>query len=654
MDETKARTERPARAKPAAGGAQPARGGDPAQLGNALEAMRVVTTFIVVLYHAALTYVAMPLRLTLWVAYDSPGHPAFDPFIYWVNGFAMPVFFLAAGVSAPAACESRGPRVFLTHRAQRLLRPLLFGCLTVLPVFYLLWGYGLMATGRCDLNNILSWRYSPTVRHNLYGLGHLWFLEYLFVVCVFWCGLWTLRRALVARRGATPPPEEGKTPWLTRCLVSPWRPVLFAIPTALIFLIDSDTMLRVDNVIVPNVFRVLHYTFFFAVGGWISKVREPKERLMPYGRLYLVLSFALFVAMCPLLLQHAAAPLQGTLRVVFCILAALFSWLMVFGGLGTLLRVVQGRGPTMRFLTEASFWVYIIHVPIVALLQVLLLSVSWPAPMKFLLVSAVAIVLSLLSYEWIVRRSVVGEIINGARKRTTKPGRFSPEFGWKVSLGVTLLLLVAGVWSARGFLGGNNLHEEIPGRLYRAARLKPGKLEDLIRQEGVRAVVAFTGDPQRHSWFAKYQQVCRTHRVELFTINLRDEAVPSRRVLAQLTDVLERCPRPVLVQGYRGVDHSSFAAAIVRLLDGSSPEVAMRQFGMKYGQFGGPEHSPLGRTLLSYQDWLAAGGRSHTAERFQSWVRDEYLVHSFPADSQAEAPRAGLVARKAQASALTR
>ncbi|SIO26419.1 Peptidoglycan/LPS O-acetylase OafA/YrhL, contains acyltransferase and SGNH-hydrolase domains [Singulisphaera sp. GP187] len=653
MDETKARPARPARASGGAGGASPAKGGDPAQLGHALESLRVVTTFLVVLYHAALTYVATPLRLTMWVAYDASGFTGFDAFIYWVNGLAMPVFFLAAGVSAPAACESRGPRVFLNHRAHRLLRPLLFGCLTVLPAFYLIWGYGLMATGRCDLGHILSWRFPPTVRHNLYGFGHLWFLEYLFLVCVLWCGAWTLHRKLKwGRRSELQDRDQEALP--TRLLGSAWRPLLFAIPTTLIFLVDSDTMLRVDNVIVPNLFRLLHYAFFFAVGGWISKVREPKQRLMPYGGLYLALSLVLFAGMLPLLLQHAASPLQGGLRIVFCVCAALFSWLTVFGGLGVLLRLVQGRGPTMRFLSEASFWIYIIHVPIVVLMQVLLLPLAWPGPLKFLLVSAVSIVLSILSYETIVRRSLVGEIINGARKRTTKPGRFGPEFGWRLSLGVATLLLVGFVWSSRGFLGGNNLHEEIPGRLYRSARLNPSDLDALIRREGLRTVVAFTGDPQRHTWFAKYQKVCQSHKVELYTINLRDELVPSRHLMIQLVNILESCPRPVVVQGYRGIDHSSFAAAVAKLLDGAAPREALKQFGLRYGQFGGLEHSPLGQTLLSYQDWLNAHHWPHTAERFRGWVREEYLINSFPAWPEDANPRAKLLARKTQSAAVTR
>ena len=95
------------------------RAGNPAEMVNALDVLRVASTFFVLLYHAALAYMATPLRLTTWAAYDASHHLAFDTFVYWVNGFVMPVFFLAAGVSAPAACEARGPRAFLDHRTRR-------------------------------------------------------------------------------------------------------------------------------------------------------------------------------------------------------------------------------------------------------------------------------------------------------------------------------------------------------------------------------------------------------------------------------------------------------------------------------------------------------------------------------------------------------
>jgi peptidoglycan/LPS O-acetylase OafA/YrhL len=615
-------------------------------MGNALEALRVATTFFVLFYHAALSYLATPMRLTLWAAYDPGGHVVFDHFVYWVNGFAMPVFFLAAGVSAPAACASRGPRVFLGSRARRLLRPLLFGCLTILPFFYLVWGYSLLVTGGLALDDILRWRFDPTISRDLYGLGHFWFLEYLFLVSVLWCGGWILWGYLSGWAKASPSEAGGDAP-MERLLASRWRPLLLAIPTGLIFCVDSDTMLRVDNVIMPNVARLFHYAYFFTVGGWISRTRDPRQRYVPYSTLYLVLSFVVFGVMSPLLLRHAAAPLGGWARVVYCILAALFPWLTVFGGLGVFMRVFQTRGPVMRYLAELSFWVYIVHVPVIALVQVVLLGLAWPIAIKFLVVAAVAIAVSLLSYEWIVRRSLVGEIINGARKRSPKRGRFGPEFGWIATLAVVVMMLGGGAWYWRTFLWGDNLHEVIPGQFYRSARLSSGALDALIRRKGVRTVVAFTSGNEKHLWYVAQKQVCQAHGVRLVPINLRGDHAPGRNTLIQLLDTLDRCPRPVLVEGNRGIDQSGLAAAVGQMLGGKSPREALGQFGLKYFQFGGPEISPLGRVVLEYRDWLDSHGWSHSSERLRAWVHQDYLTHSLPSVGSGLPSRSGVLVRRA-------
>ena len=65
---------------------------------------------------------------------------------------------------------------------------------------------------------------------------------------------------------------------------------------------------------------------------------------------------------------------------------------------------------------------------------------------------------------------------------------------------------------------------------------------------------------------------------------------------------------------------------------------------MKYGQFGGPEHSPLGLTLLGYQDWLEAHHWPHTPSRFRSWAEQEYLISSVPSPRVAARSRTGAVA----------
>jgi peptidoglycan/LPS O-acetylase OafA/YrhL len=595
-------------------------------MGNALEALRIAATFFVLFYHAALTYLATPMRLTLWATYEARGHVAFDYLVYWVNGFAMPVFFLAAGVSAPAACASRGPRAFLMSRVRRLLRPLLFGCLTVVPFFYLIWGYGLLVTGRLTLDEILGWRYRPAIAHQLYGLAHLWFLEYLFLVSVLWCGGWALRSYLFPGGPGRLVTRGPSSVAVDRALGSPWRPLWFAIPTGLIFALDSDTMLRVDNLIVPNVFRVLHYAYFFTVGGWLAKTRDPRQRFVPYSTLYLVLSFVLFGLMSPLLLRHAAAPLGGWERLVYCALAALFPWLTAFGGLGVFMRLFDGRGTVMRYLAESSFWVYLIHVPIVALVQALLLPMAWPVALKFLFVAAVAITLSLLSYEYIVRRSAIGEIVNGARKRSRRRGLFGPELGWVATLAVLALMLAGGVWSSRVFFWGNNLHEVIPGKLYRSGRLSTRDLDDLIRVKRLQTVITFTGGSEKHPWYVAQKRLCAARGIEVVPINVSADRLPERKPLNQLLDALATRPRPILVQGRRGLDECGLAAAAAELLADAPPRVALEQFALKYGQFGGAEHSPPGRALLSYQEWLEDHGWPHTPARFRTWAGEAYRV----------------------------
>ena len=63
------------------------------------------------------------------------------------------------------------------------------------------------------------------------------------------------------------------------------------------------------------------------------------------------------------------------------------------------------------------------------------------------------------------------------------------------------------------------------------------------------------------------------------------------------------------------------ADALAELLAGAPPRVALRQFALRYGQFGGAEHSPLGLTLLSYQEWLAHHQWPHAAARFRTGPR---------------------------------
>jgi len=66
-------------------------------------------------------------------------------------------------------------------------------------------------------------------------------------------------------------------------------------------------------------------------------------------------------------------------------------------------------------LSDSSYWLYIIHLPVVTALQVALAPVHVSCWVKFGLVCAVAIPFSLATYQYLVRPTVVGLVLNGRR-----------------------------------------------------------------------------------------------------------------------------------------------------------------------------------------------------------------------------------------------
>jgi hypothetical protein len=75
----------------------------------------------------------------------------------------------------------------------------------------------------------------------------------------------------------------------------------------------------------------------------------------------------------------------------------------------------------VRYLADASYWIYLVHLPIVMALQVLVFHAPLPALAKFALVLAVGFPLMPLSYHLLVRYTWVGAILSGRRRE--RPAR---------------------------------------------------------------------------------------------------------------------------------------------------------------------------------------------------------------------------------------
>jgi peptidoglycan/LPS O-acetylase OafA/YrhL len=94
---------------------------------------------------------------------------------------------------------------------------------------------------------------------------------------------------------------------------------------------------------------------------------------------------------------------------------AVWAWTIAIIGFGV--RFLSGESPARRYLADASYWIYIVHIPIVIALQAAFAPIAWPWFAKFPLLLAIAFAIMLASYQWFVRYSFIGAILNGKREK---------------------------------------------------------------------------------------------------------------------------------------------------------------------------------------------------------------------------------------------
>ncbi len=138
-------------------------------------------------------------------------------------------------------------------------------------------------------------------------------------------------------------------------------------------------------------------------------------RLLPVGLPAAAAALA-FTAAYPLLPSVSAGTAPALARAAFAVAWTLAAWggvlaLFAFAG-----RKTTEPGPRLTLLVEASFWIYLVHVPLVGAFQIALEKGSFPPVAAWALASAGAAGVSLLS--WLpVRRTALGNLLAGGRSR---------------------------------------------------------------------------------------------------------------------------------------------------------------------------------------------------------------------------------------------
>jgi glucans biosynthesis protein C len=372
-----------------------------------LDNLRAIAMLLGVFLHAGLAY-ANPAQ-SIWLATDSQSSVLLDATIWFIHLFRMSLFFLLSGYLAKMVIDRRGMKSFLKSRAIRigltmvLFYPILLIAMTAAIVFainYLDAPKGLMGL-------IVAASRGEQVRDEATGAGtmHLWFLYYLLFFVV--------ASAFLVRVN-----------WL-RVKWDKLNPALMAVaPLALLpAVLLAGIPLPAPESFFPTLWPFAFYGLFYWV-GWQLRGRETfLERLDRYlwpmvaasGLMYL----AYYQCMPVLDLKLYADGGEPPRTQAYYAAAVLTCYLTVSLTFAALLlgqRYLQHRNATLAFVADASFWVYLIHLPIVIFLQSFFIPMDMPVWRKFPLVAGLTIIFCMATYLVFVRYTPVGWLLHGKRK----------------------------------------------------------------------------------------------------------------------------------------------------------------------------------------------------------------------------------------------
>jgi peptidoglycan/LPS O-acetylase OafA/YrhL len=209
---------------------------------------------------------------------------------------------------------------------------------------------------------------------------------------------------------------------LSRLLGIPFAlPILLAVPVG--FLLQHHEPWRAwlgiptpDVGLVPNAAAFLTYFLAFAIGFLIHRL---KDGLNPLAKLCVFyITTALVVTFASLAMSDGPSGLPITdehEKLVQAALYGLMVWLWTFGLIGAALRFIRKESPTVRYLADASYWLYIIHLPLLVALEAVVQKWALPAEIKLVLVVGASTAIMLASYHVLVRFTWLGQWINGKR-----------------------------------------------------------------------------------------------------------------------------------------------------------------------------------------------------------------------------------------------
>jgi ABC-type multidrug transport system ATPase subunit/peptidoglycan/LPS O-acetylase OafA/YrhL len=378
---------------------------------HSLDSLRGAALLLGIVLHATMSFfLVIPAR-------DSSQSVTLAVTFYVIHIFRMSLFFVIAGFFGHLVYHRRGLRGFVADRAKRVLVPLAAGWVILAPLTIAAIVWGLSRT----LPGAAAGATPPTLAPQGFPLVHLWFLYYL---CLLYALVLVLRAGFAAKVDPSGRLRQRIDTWVAGALAHRLALVGLAVPTVAVLFFTPSWALwfgipTPDNGLAPQLPALVAYGTAFAFGWLLHRQVGLLDLLARQWRSHLALAVGLTLAClaivgpAPVLEAPAELASGGGIRLAYAAAYALAIWTWTFGLLGASVRFGAAESAVRRYLADASYWLYLVHPPIVFGLQVAVMDLPLSWTVKFPAILALTLAVLLVTYHFLVRPTFLGELLNG-------------------------------------------------------------------------------------------------------------------------------------------------------------------------------------------------------------------------------------------------
>lgn len=381
-----------------------------------LDAARAFALILGIIFHASISF--LPIFIG-WAVMDISTSSIVSIFMMISHSFRLALFFLIAGFFSHMKFHGEGVYTFLKSRGVRIAIPFIIAWFLLRPMLVSAWIMGAESMrGETNILNALKTGFATLgeLPKNLFVGTHLWFLYYLLLISLSLVLLRYVISLHMPLQQKLTQIADKITHWLCN---SRFAIVALAIPTVCcLWFMNYWAVDTPDKTLVPQVPVLLVYGGFFLFGWLLHRHATLIEHFTRPS--WDKFALALIAVICARLLvdfeMQLAHPHYALLKAGFVISYAIMMWSLVALTIGLFRHFFDRPNKTVRYVADSSYWLYLIHLPIVVWLQIAFAEFTLHWSLKLLSISVLTIFISIVLYDLFVRSTVIGAVLNGKRK----------------------------------------------------------------------------------------------------------------------------------------------------------------------------------------------------------------------------------------------